>query len=123
VVLPSLGMRESTVVWKPDLQSKSAVGYGSEAQPMQKSLTYYAEAADAAFRKVSFDPATGTTDEALRALGAGGQSPLRILVTPNMAGSLWTTPVDFARLAHTPGHKGARQVRHQHALCGRQRLP
>ena len=100
VVLPSLGMRESTVVWKPDLQSKSAVGYESELQPMQKSLTYYAEATDAAFRKVSFDPATGTTEEALKALSAGGQSPLRILITPNMAGSLWTTPVDFARLAH-----------------------
>jgi CubicO group peptidase (beta-lactamase class C family) len=95
VLLPSLGMTQSTFTWTPDIESRSVAGHNGQGQLLERSATFYARSAFALTEKAGLTPETVTYDQFIDAAKRANQFAMPVVVAPNAAGSLWTTIGDY----------------------------
>ena len=96
-VLKSLGMTSSTFAWSPELQTKAASGHDRRANLLERSLAFYERRNYDVIKKAGLKPESATYEQIIEAYGKSNTTPLPIAMSPNMAGSLWTTPLDYPR--------------------------
>ena len=108
-VLEPLGMTASTFAWSPELQAKAASGHDRRARPLERSSAYYEQRNYDVIRKADLQPESSTYEQIVGAYEKAKAQPLTVAMSPNMAGSLWTTAVDYPKflkavLADIPRH-------------------
>jgi len=96
-VLDPLGMSTSTFTWSPELQAKAAEGHNRRANPLERSASYYEKRNYEVIRKADLQPESSTYEQIVGAYEKAKAQPLPIAMSPNMAGSLWTTAVDYSK--------------------------
>ena len=108
-VLKPLGMTSSTFAWSPGLQERAASGHDRRANLLERSLAFYEKRNYDAITKAGLQPDSSTYEQIVEAYKKSNATPLPIAMSPNMAGSLWTTPLDYSKflkavLADIPRH-------------------
>jgi CubicO group peptidase (beta-lactamase class C family) len=98
-VLPELGIKAGTFAWTPKLLENAAIGHQSNGEVMEKSLAYYERSNYDVLTAAGLDPATATIDQITAAYHAQKKPALPIIISPNMAGSLWLKPEEYASFA------------------------
>lgn len=96
-VLDPLGMNASTYAWRPELQSKSVMGHSRRAQVLERSTVFYEQQNYGVIQKAGLQPETATFEEIVSAYEKAKAAPIPVAMAPNMAGSLWTTVVDYSK--------------------------
>jgi CubicO group peptidase (beta-lactamase class C family) len=96
-VLQPLGMTASTFGWTPDVASRSAAGHDRDGSPLERSLGFYARKNYDVLEKAGLQPESATYDQIVDAYQKAKAVALPITMSPNMAGSLQTTAVDYAK--------------------------
>lgn len=96
-VLDPLGMTASTFAWSPELQAKAAEGHDRRANPLERSSAFYEKRNYDVIRKADLQPETSTYEQIVGAYEKAKAQPLTVAMSPNMAGSLWTTAVDYPK--------------------------
>lgn len=94
-VLPSLGMTSSTFTWGPAIEENSVSGHNSQGQLLERSATYYAKRSHVMAGKAGSTAEAMTYDEYIDAAVKAKEFAMPVVVTPNAAGSLWTTIGDY----------------------------
>ncbi|HSS00233.1 MAG TPA: serine hydrolase domain-containing protein [Kofleriaceae bacterium] len=95
VVLPSLGMTESTFTWTPAVEPRSATEHDEQGQLLERSATYYAKQGYAVAEKAGVPPESLTYDQFMATATREKLFAMPVGVTPNAAASLWTTIGDY----------------------------
>lgn len=108
-VLDPLGMTASTYAWTPELQGKAVSGHDRRANPLERSSVFYEQHNYEVIQKAGLQPESASYAEIVSAYEKAKVVPLPVAMSPNMAGSLWTTPVDYPKfitrvLADLPSH-------------------
>lgn len=108
-VLEPLGMTSSTYAWSPELQVKAVSGHDRRANPLERSSVFYEQRNYEVIQKAGLQPESASYAEIVAAYEKAKAVPLPVAMSPNMAGSLWTTPVDYPKfitrvLADLPSH-------------------
>ena len=108
-VLKPLGMTASTFAWSPGLQERAASGHDRRASLLERSLAFYEKRNYDVITKAGLQPESSTYEQIVEAYKKSNAVPLPIGMSPNMAGSLWTTPLDYPKflravLADIPRH-------------------
>lgn len=108
-VLEPLGMTASTYAWSPALQTKAVSGHDRRAQPLERSSVFYEQRNYEVIQKAGLQPESATFAEIVSAYEKAKTVPLPVAMSPNMAGSLWTTAIDYPKfitrvLADLPAH-------------------
>lgn len=96
-VLEPLGMTSSTYAWTPALLAKAVSGHDRRAQPLERSSVYYEQRNYDVIQKAGLQPETAGYDEIVSAYEKAKTVPLPVAMSPNMAGSLWTTVIDYPK--------------------------
>ena len=96
-VLRPLGMTASTFAWSPELQTKAASGHDRRAKLLERSLSFYEKRNYDTITKAGLQPESSTYEQIVDAYKKSNATPLPIAMSPNMAGSLWTTPLDYPK--------------------------
>jgi CubicO group peptidase (beta-lactamase class C family) len=96
-VLAPFGMASSTFDWTPALDTVAAAGHDRSGEPLEKSLGYYARRNYDVLEKAGLRAATATYDQIVAAYAKAAVPPLPVAIAPNVAGSMLTTPADYAR--------------------------
>jgi CubicO group peptidase (beta-lactamase class C family) len=91
-----LGMANSSFVWRSEFEAAAARGHDQGGQVSESWVMKLARKADETGRAKATSPLDWTYDEAERALIEAGFPPLPTMVTPNAAGSLFTTAGEYA---------------------------
>ncbi len=94
-VLPSLGMTSSTFTWTPALEPGSVAGHDAQGRLLERSAAYYARQSHALAGNAGSTTEAMTYDETIAAAVKANQFAMPVAVTPNAAGSLWTTIGDY----------------------------
>jgi CubicO group peptidase (beta-lactamase class C family) len=94
-VLKPLGMTASTFAWNPELQVKAASGHDRRANLLERSSAFYEKRNYEVITKAGLQPESATYEQIVDAYGKSKATPLPIGISPNMAGSLWTTALDY----------------------------
>jgi CubicO group peptidase (beta-lactamase class C family) len=95
-ILAPFGMTASSFVWRPEYDAVAARGHDSRGQLSESWVMRLARQADAAGQKSGKPTLDWTYADAERALQDAGYPVLPAMVTPNAAGSLFTTAGDYA---------------------------
>jgi CubicO group peptidase (beta-lactamase class C family) len=95
-VLEPLGMMQSTFAWSPEIQSGAALGHDRQGALLERSLAFYEQRNYDTLRKSNVDPASATYEQITAAYQQNKQNFLTVALSPNVAGSLQTTPRDYA---------------------------
>jgi CubicO group peptidase (beta-lactamase class C family) len=95
-VLEPLGMTQSTFAWSPEFQSGAALGHDRQGALLERSLAFYEQRNYDTLRKSNVDPASATYEQITAAYQQNKQNFLTVALSPNVAGSLQTTPRDYA---------------------------
>lgn len=95
-VLEPLGMTRSTFAWSPEIQSGAALGHDRQGALLERSLAFYEQRNYDTLRKSNLDPASATYEQITAAYQQNKQNFLTVALSPNVAGSLQTTPGDYA---------------------------
>ena len=108
-VLEPLGMTSSTYAWTPTLEAKTVSGHDRRARPLERSSVYYEKQNYALLQKAGLQPDSASCAEIVSAYENAKAVAIPVAMSPNMAGSLWTTAVDYPRfitrvLADLPSH-------------------
>lgn len=108
-VLEPLGMTSSTYAWSPALLAKAVSGHDRRAQPLERSSVFYEQRNYEVIQKAGLQPESASYAEIVSAYEKAKVVPLPVGMSPNMAGSLWTTAVDYPKfiarvLADLPSH-------------------
>ncbi len=108
-VLEPLGMTTSTVVWSPAVLAKATSGHDRRARLLERSLAFYEQRNYDVITKGELRPESATYEQIAGAYEKAKAPPLTIAMSPNMAGSLWTTIVDYGKflkriMADIPQH-------------------
>ncbi len=96
-VLDPLGMTASTFAWSPELQAKAAEGHDRRANALERSSVFYEKRNYDVIRKADLQPETAVYEQIVGAYEKAKAQPLTVAMSPNMAGSLWTTAVDYPK--------------------------
>src|SRR5688572_25963624 len=96
-VLKPLGMTASTFAWSPGLQERAASGHDRRANLIERSLSFYEKRNYDVITKAGLQPESSTYEQIVEAYKKSNATPLPIAMSPNMAGSLWTTPLDYPK--------------------------
>jgi CubicO group peptidase (beta-lactamase class C family) len=96
-VLTPLVMTSSTYAWSPSLLANSITGHDSQGQPMERSLAFYERRNYDVLEKAGLNPEHATYEEIVAAYERAKAVALPVAMSPNMAGSLQTTAVDYGR--------------------------
>ncbi len=96
-VLKPLGMTASTFAWTPEVQLKAASGHDRRARLVERSLAFYEKRNYDTITKAGLQPESLTYEQIVEAYKKSNSPPLPIGISPNMAGSLWTTPLDYPK--------------------------
>jgi CubicO group peptidase (beta-lactamase class C family) len=96
-VLQPLGMTASTFAWSPEVQAKATSGHDRRANLLERSSVFYAQRSYDVIRKADLDPESATYEQIVAAYEKAKAQPLPVAMSPNMAGSLWTTAVDYPK--------------------------
>jgi CubicO group peptidase (beta-lactamase class C family) len=95
VLLPSLGMTGSTFTWTPALEPGSVAGHDAQGRLLERTMAYYAKQSHALAGKAGSTTDAMTYDEYVAAAVQAKEFAMPVAVTPNAAGSLWTTIGDY----------------------------
>lgn len=95
VVLPSLGMTNSTFTWSPEIEQRSVQEHDAQGQPLERSATYYAKRGYAVSEKAGVAPRELTYDKYIETSTREKLFAMPVAVSPSAAGSLWTTIGDY----------------------------
>lgn len=95
VLLPTLGMTNSTFTWTPDVGKNSVAGHDSQGRLLERSATYYASRGHALAEKAGSSADAMTYDEYVDAAVKANEFAMPVAVAVNVAGSLWTTIGDY----------------------------
>jgi len=98
-VLPGLGINAGTFAWTPKLLENAAIGHQSNGEVMEKSLAYYERSNYDVLTAAGLDPETATIEQITAAYHQQKKPALPIIISPNMAGSLWLKPEEYASFA------------------------
>jgi CubicO group peptidase (beta-lactamase class C family) len=102
VVLPSLGMTNSTFTWTPAVEQRSVTEHDAQGEPLERSATYYAKQGYAVSEKAGVPPESLTYDQFMATATREKLFAMPVAVAPNAAASLWTTVGDYhAFLEHS----------------------
>ena len=96
-VLQPLGMTASTFAWSPELQTKAASGHDRRANALERSSVFYEQRNYGVITKADLQPESALYEQIVGAYEKAKAQPLPIAMSPNMAGSLWTTAVDYPK--------------------------
>ncbi|HKO99879.1 MAG TPA: serine hydrolase [Pyrinomonadaceae bacterium] len=96
-VLKPLGMTSSTFAWSPELQARAVSGHDRRASLLERSSAFYEKRNYDAITKAGLQPESSTYEQIVEAYKKSSATPLPIGMSPNMAGSLWTTPLDYPK--------------------------
>ena len=96
-VLKPLGMTASTFAWSPELQMRAASGHDRRANLLERSSAFYEKRNYDVITKAGLQPESSTYEQIVEAYKKSNASPLPIGISPNMAGSLWTTALDYPK--------------------------
>jgi CubicO group peptidase (beta-lactamase class C family) len=118
IVLPSLGMTDSTFTWTPAIEQRSVTEHDAQAEPLERSATYYAKQGYAVSEKAGTPPDSLTYDQFMDTATRAKLFAMPIAVAPNAAGSLWTTIGDYHAfiehsIADTAAHPDEYTVRNR----------
>jgi CubicO group peptidase (beta-lactamase class C family) len=108
-VLEPLGMTSSTYAWSPALETKAVSGHDRRARPLERSSVYYEKQNYDLLQKAGLQPESASYAEIVSAYEKAKAVPIPVAMSPNMAGSLWTTAIDYPKfitrvLADLPSH-------------------
>jgi CubicO group peptidase (beta-lactamase class C family) len=95
VLLPSLGMTSSTFTWTPDVEQRATAEHDAQGRLLERSATYYAKRGYALLEKAGSTAEAMTYDQYIATAVAAKELAMPVVVTPNAAGSLWTTVGDY----------------------------
>jgi CubicO group peptidase (beta-lactamase class C family) len=96
-VLDPLGMTASTYVWSPELQAKAVSGHDRHGLPLEHSSAFYEQRNYEVIQKAGLQAESATYGEIAAAYEKAKAPALPVVLAPNMAGSLWTTPTEYSR--------------------------
>src|SRR5262245_19137479 len=96
-VLALLGMTSRSFAWSPELQAKAAIGHDSQGRPAERSLAFYEQRNFETLQKAGVKPDSATYEQMIGAYEQAKAVAIPIALSPNMAGSLQTTAVDYAK--------------------------
>lgn len=96
-VLQPLGMTSITFSWSPELQTRAASGHDGRATLLERSSAFYEKRNYEVITKAGLQPESSTHEQIVEAYKKSNATPLPIAMSPNMAGSLWTTPLDYPK--------------------------
>jgi CubicO group peptidase (beta-lactamase class C family) len=117
-VLKPLGMTASTFAWSPELQTKAASGHDRRAHLLERSSAFYEKRNYDVITRGGLQPESSTYEQILGAYEKAKALPLPVAISPNMAGSLWTTAVDYPKflravLSEIPRYEDDYHLRHR----------
>ncbi len=95
VLLPSLGMTNSTFTWTPEIEMNAVAGHDAQGRLLERSATFYAKRGHALAEKAGSTADAMTYDQYIAAAVAAKEFAMPVIVNPNAAGSLWTTIGDY----------------------------
>jgi CubicO group peptidase (beta-lactamase class C family) len=118
VLLPSLGMTNSTFTWTPELQQTAVAEHDGQGRLLERSATFYASRGHAMVSKAGLSTDAITYDEYIAAAEKAKEFAMPVVVNPNAAGSLWTTAGDYftfleKTLADQAAHPDEYEVRNR----------
>jgi CubicO group peptidase (beta-lactamase class C family) len=96
-VLEPLGMTSSTYAWSPALEAKAASGHDRRARPLERSTVYYEKQNYDLLQKAGLQPESASYTEIVSAYEKAKAVAIPVAMSPNMAGSLWTTANDYPK--------------------------
>lgn len=96
-VLEPLGMTSSTYAWSPALEAKAVSGHDRRARPLERSTIYYEKQNYDLLQKAGLQPESASYAEIVTAYEKAKAVGIPVAMSPNMAGSLWTTAVDYPK--------------------------
>ena len=96
-VLAPLGMTSSTYAWTPQIEGRSASGHDRRGLPLERSLHFYERRNYEIAQKAGLQSESATFSQIVDAYQKAKAPALPVAIAPNMAGSLWTTAVDYAK--------------------------
>lgn len=108
-VLEPMGMTSSTYAWSPALLARAVSGHSRRANPLERSSAYYEQQNYDLLQKAGLQPESASYAEIVAAYEKAKAVPLPVGMSPNMAGSLWTTAIDYPKflirvMADMPSH-------------------
>ena len=109
-VLEPLGMTSSTYAWSPALEAKAVSGHDRRARTLERSSVYYEKQNYEVLHKAGLEPESASYAEIVSAYEKAKAVAIPVAMSPNMAGSLWTTPIDYPKfitrvMADLPSHR------------------
>ena len=96
-VLEPLGMTSSTYAWSPALEAKAVSGHDRRARPLERSTVYYEKQNYDLLQKAGLQPESASYTEIVSAYEKAKAVAIPVAMSPNMAGSLWTTANDYPK--------------------------
>lgn len=108
-VLKPLGMTASTFAWSPELQVKAASGHSRRANLLERPSAFYEKRNYEVITNGGLQSESATYEQIVEAYAKSKSPLLPVSISPNMAGSLWTTALDYTKflkavLADIPQH-------------------
>lgn len=95
-VLFPLNMKTSTYAWSPALQANAVSGHDRRANPLERSSVFYERRNFDLIRKAGLQPESASYAQIVSAYEKAKTPPLPVAIAPNMAGSLWTSAIEYA---------------------------
>ena len=96
-VLEPLGMTSSTYSWTPQIQTRAASGHNSRGFPLERSLEFFERRNHETLHQAGLESESATFEEIVAAYEKAKLPALPVGISPNMAGSLWTTVEDYPK--------------------------
>ena len=108
-VLEPLGMTSSTYAWSPALEPKAVSGHDRRARLLERSTIFYEKQNYDLLQKAGLQPESASYAEIVLAYEKAKAVAIPVAMSPNMAGSLWTTAIDYPKfiarvMADLPSH-------------------
>ena len=106
-VLEPLGMTSSTYAWSPALEAKAVSGHDRRARPLERSSVYYEKQNYDLLQKAGLQPESASYAEIVSAYEKAKAVAIPVAMSPNMAGSLWTTADRLSQIHHPRAGRSA----------------
>lgn len=94
--LPAAGISSGSLAWSPAFLTNGALGHNRQGDTMVRSLVFYERNNEEAMRVAGLDPLTAKTTEIVDAYKKVNRPTNPVMLSPNVAGSMWVKPVEFA---------------------------